>query len=90
MASAGSLQCIATCASTIYLLNGTINQCNDSCDLPYGIQTSYVGSPLTYLCSSCVTFINRNDSKCVSTCTYQNATTINSSAITVCEVANSS
>ena len=90
VASAGSQVCINSCPANIYIMNGTVNQCNATCAQPFGISTTSLGSPAAYKCMACATFIQRNDSKCVATCSYQNATTINSTAITICEVANSS
>ena len=87
MASAGSQACIATCSPTIYLLNGTINQCNATCALPFGIQTTSIGSPATFICSACASpnFIQRFNSSCVTSCQYVNSTSVNSTSITVCE-----
>jgi hypothetical protein len=61
--SAGSQACIATCSPTIYILNGSINQCNATCAQPFGIQTTYIGSPNTYICSACSSpnFIQRSN-----------------------------
>ena len=87
--SVGSQACINTCPAAIYYLNGTINQCNATCAMPFGIQTSSLGSPAAYLCSACSSpkFIQRSNSSCVSSCSYVNSTTVNSTAITVCETA---
>ena len=87
VASAGSQACIATCSPAIYLLNGTVNQCNATCALPFGIQTTSIGSPATYICSACSSpnFIQRSNSSCVTSCQYVNSTSVNSTSITVCE-----
>ena len=37
VASVGSIICQTSCSSSIYLLVGTSNVCNDTCQLPYGI-----------------------------------------------------
>jgi len=83
--SAGSIVCQATCSPTIYILNGTINQCNATCALPYGIQTTSIGSPATFICSACATFIQRSNSSCVTSCGLVNTSQVNSTWITVCE-----
>ena len=83
----GSLTCLSSCSSEIYFLNGSISQCNSTCSMPFGIQSSSIGSPATFLCSACPSpnFIQRSSSQCVSSCAYVNFTSINNSNISVCE-----
>ena len=87
VASAGSQVCVNTCSPTIYYINGTINQCNATCALPFGIQTTGLGSPVAYTCSACANFVQRSNSSCVTSCAYVNSTTVNSTAVVVCETA---
>ena len=87
VASAGSQVCVNTCSSGTYFLNGTINQCNTTCALPFGVQTTSLGTSGAYLCSSCVSFVQRSNSSCVTSCQYINSTSLNSTSIVVCETA---
>ena len=88
VASAGSLACVTSCSSNVYFLNGSINQCNATCAQPDGITTTLLGSTGAYLCQTCTSpnFIQRSNSSCVTSCTYVNSTTVNSTAVTICEV----
>ena len=79
--------CQNECPTNIYMLNGSINQCNSSCALPFGIQTTSLVSPAAFICSACVSpnFIQRSNSSCVTSCDYVNATSVNSTSVTICE-----
>jgi hypothetical protein len=57
VASAGSLPCLASCTSNIYWLNGTINQCNATCELHWGKQTATLLSTGANRCSLCANFV---------------------------------
>ena len=85
--SAGSVVCQNSCSSNIYILNSTANMCNATCALPFGIQSTSLGSPAAYLCSACSSpkFVQRSNSSCVTSCSYVNSTTVNSTAVSVCE-----
>ena len=58
--------------------------------MPSGLSGSGIGSPAAVLCTNCTppNFVDRNDSLCVSTCVYQNASIINTTSFTICEAAN--
>ena len=93
VSAAGSLICINSCPASIYFVNSTINQCNATCALPFGIQQTSLGSSGAFLCSSCSAplFVQRSTAQCISSCGYVNFTTINSTLVSVCETfANSS
>jgi hypothetical protein len=68
-------------------VNGSINQCNATCDLPLGIQTTSLGTSAAYVCSTCASpsFVNRADSECITSCNYVNTTSVDSTSITICE-----
>ena len=88
MASAGSQVCITSCAANIYVLNGSVNQCNATCAQPFGIQVTSLGSSGAYICSACASpnFVQRSNSSCVTSCSYVNTSQVNGSWINVCEI----
>ena len=51
-----------------------------------------LGTSNAYLCSACASpnFVNRADSKCITSCTYVNTSQVNGSWINVCEVTSDS
>ena len=61
--------CINSCASTIYYKNESVNICNSTCDLPFGITSSKLSNSDSYLCGTCL-FVMRINSSCVSSCNY--------------------
>ena len=75
--------CVSSCPSPIYFMNGTLMQCNATCALPFGLLSTVVAG--SQMCSACPNFVDRTSSNCVSSCTYVNATTVNSTSVTVCE-----
>ena len=89
--SAGGLLCVATCSASIYVVNNSLNQCTASCPLPLGIRATYLGSPASYLCSTCSSplFVSRSTGNCISSCSYVNVTTINTTSVQICETSGS-
>jgi hypothetical protein len=73
-------------------VNGSINQCNATCDLPLGIQTTSLGTSAAYICSTCASpsFVNRADSECITSCNYVNTTSVDSTSVLVCELTSDS
>ena len=89
VASAGSKVCVSSCASNIYFVNGSVNQCNATCQLPYGTNTTnMLYTSGAALCGFCPSYVNRSSEQCVASCTYINASTVNSSVISICEIVN--
>ena len=82
--------CQNSCPANIYFLNGTINQCNATCALPFGVYSTSLGSSNAHLCSTCSQFVQRSNSSCVTSCIYINSTSVNSSAVTICETGGDS
>ena len=49
----GNITCVSSCISGIYILTESINYCNISCALPFGINNNGLQSFETLLCTFC-------------------------------------
>ena len=82
----GSYACQANCSSNIYYVNNSVNICNTTCALPWGLGNAtlyFTGAYLCYPCSPVI--IQRSSGSCISSCSTINSTTANSTSVTICE-----